>query len=75
MLDLLASGMQGKEAFDRFCDECEKRTWDLPSLVFCSSQDADPWVRDLTGEGSPHAWLRKPFQAADLTELVTGRLG
>lgn len=75
VLDLrLPGGVGGLTVFARIREECLKRHWIMPSVIFCTGFIPPFSLDEVIGQPSRHCLLLKPVAQEAFVQAVRGRL-
>jgi CheY-like chemotaxis protein len=74
IMDLRMPDMDGIRAFQEISENCRKKKWDVPSVIFCTGFVPPPALEEIDGFGETHKLLRKPVTGTDLCEAIKERL-
>lgn len=74
IMDLHMPVMDGETAFNTIRNLCEKNSWEMPSVLFCTAYAPSDYVETVCSDNSRHCLLIKPPSPMDIIDLVRQRV-
>jgi CheY-like chemotaxis protein len=70
LLDLKMPVMDGQTAYQKICEYCGEKGWEMPAVIFCTGFSAPGNLRPPDGQGDRFRILQKPVSNDALVAAV-----
>jgi len=74
IMDVSMPGMDGETAFGLIQKYCSENHIKVPAVLFCTGFVISDNLQKIVGDGSYHAFIRKPLTMTDLISIVRKKL-